>query len=137
MSVRWKMKYLSFIAVILVLSGCDSASKSRADVDEAATTHDPTKLTLEAGGITYGKRAILPNGIETGTITLGDGEQVKYWFKSHHLGNDLGYTRFEFDDGTVNHLEGWFCCEVQLPDPQIADRSELQQFIAVHDGKSP
>src|SRR5690606_8176811 len=103
----------------------------------AAKGQDPTTLSLEVGGVPYGERIILPSGIEAGILTLGDGEKVKYWFKSHHLGDDLGCTRFEYSDGSVDYLEGWFCCEVLLPDSKIADRNVLRKFIAKNDGISP
>ena len=131
------MKKLAFILSVLAIAGCDSVSESRADVDAAAKANDPSKLTLQAGGVSYGERIILPSGIEAGILTLGDGEQVKYWFKSHHLGDDLGCTRFEYADGSLNYLAGRFCCEVRLPESGIADRGELQQYIAANDGKSP
>jgi len=137
MTFAKKMKILVLLTTALAIAGCSSPSKSKEDVDAAAKTQDPAKLSLEAGGIPYGKRIILPSRIEAGILTLGDGEQVKYWFKSHHLGDDLGCTRFEYSDGSVDYLEGRFCCEVLLPDPRIADRNGLRKFIADNDGILP
>lgn len=125
------------VAVSLAFTGCGAEGTSKADVDAAAAKHDPAKLSLGPGGNAYAERKLLPDGIETGIITLGDGEQVKYWFKSHHLGNDIGCTRFEFIDGTAVHLHGCFCCEVLLPDARLADRKALERFVAARDGQSP
>lgn len=130
-----KFPTIPVFAMILASTGCGAGSKG--DVDASAAKNDPAKLSLSPGGNPYAKRKLLPDGTETGIITLGDGEQVKYWFKSHHLGHDIGCTRFEFVDGTSVHLNGWFCCEVLFPNPQLADRSALKRFVAAHDGKSP
>jgi hypothetical protein len=131
------MKILLILAALLTLAGCRPRGTSKADVDAAAARQDPATLTLDTGATGYVKRTILPSRVETGIITLGDGERVKYWFQSHHLGHDLGHTRFQYHDGTVDYLEGYFCCEVILPDEPPADRKELKQFIAANDGKSP
>lgn len=125
------------VAVSLAFTACGAEGKSRADVDAAAAKHDPAKLSLGPGCSAYAERKLLPDGIETGIITLGDGEEVKYWFKSHHHGDDIGCTRFEFTDGTALHLHGGFCCEVLLPDARLADRRALERFIAARDGQSP
>jgi len=39
----------------------------------------------------------LPDGSEVGRIRLDDGTLVKYWFRSHHLSDDMGGTLFESD----------------------------------------
>jgi hypothetical protein len=37
----------------------------------------------------------------------------------------------------VDYLEGFFCCEVDLPGARLADRKALREFIAANDGKEP
>ena len=129
------MKRLLSMAILLLLLGC--GEKSREAVDIAATEIDPTKIELESASTAYSKRKFLDTGIETGMITLGDGETVRYWFQSHHHSDDIGCTRFQFSDGSVRYLHGGFCCEVELPKEQIASRAELAEFIADKDGLAP
>ncbi|MEK7951771.1 hypothetical protein [Luteolibacter soli] len=130
------MKYLLLPAALFVLVGCGPRGTSKADVDAAAAQDDPAKLVLETKEEGH-RWALLPSKIQTGILTLGDGEQVKYWFKSRHLGNDLGHTRFQYGDGSVGHLEGYFCCEVEVPKERLGNREALKKFIAAHDGEEP
>ena len=100
-------------------------------------THDPSSLTLERGYNDYVQRSLLTNGTETGIITLADGSSSKYWFRSHHLVDDIGGTLFKMSDGTTTYMAGWFCCEVQLPGKQIESLDELKAFIREHHGIGP
>ncbi len=62
------------------------------------------------------KREFTKNGIEYGVITLENSEKIKYWFQSHHISEDkIGGTIFELPSGELKFIEGYFCCEVQLP----------------------
>jgi hypothetical protein len=131
------MKRVVFVVAMFALPGCMKRGNSKADVDQAAATHDPAKMDLEGSSGPTMKWDVVPDGIQTGIVTLGDGERVKFWFKSHHRTGDLGCTRFEFADGSAAHLEGEFCCEVILPGEAVADRGTLQQFIAAKDGRKP
>ena len=99
--------------------------------------HDPSTLELAPAYNDYVRRASLTNGAETGIILMKDGASSQYWFRSHHRGDDIGGTWFRMSDGTTSYMAGWFCCEVQLPEEQMASLDDLKAFIRRHHGTSP
>jgi len=129
------MRTLLVIAFAAILTGC--ASRAQREVERASAASDPASLTLERGYNDYVRRAILTNGTEAGIISCRDGSSSRYWFRSHHLTHDDGGTLFRFSDGSEVFMSGWFCCEVQLPEQQLASLVELLAFIREHDGVSP
>ena len=131
------MKLFSLGAAVLALASCGPRGHSKAGVDAAAAQDDPAKLALEAKVTGYIESTRLPSNIETGIVTLGDGERVKFWFKSRHFDTDFGCTRFEYGDGSVDYLEGFFCCEMDLPGARLGNRKELREFIERNDGSEP
>ena len=84
-------------------------------------------------------RSRLPDHIEAGLITLGDGARVRYWFCSHHLveGGDLGVTLFRLPDGTGLWMDGYFCCEMDPPDGSLVSVAALRSFAVAMDGRNP
>jgi hypothetical protein len=94
-------------------------------------------LKLERAFNEYVRRAILDDGTEVGVITFRDGSSARYWFRSHHLTGDEGFTLFRLSDGTEISLRGYFCCEVQLPEEQLGSLDDLRAFIREHNGVSP
>lgn len=67
--------------------------------------------------------AVAGTHVETGALRLGDGHTVWWWFLSQHEGSERGGTVFEFDDGSVVFVEGWFCCEVRFDDVTVLESS--------------
>ena len=113
-------------------------SSTHRELQHIAAASDPATLALESGYNTYIRRASLADGTEIGVITCRDGSSSRYWFRSHHLSDDdRGGTLFRFSDGTEHFMSGWFCCEVQLPDQQLASLTELRDFIRKHRGVEP
>jgi len=131
------MKHLLLLAAFLPLASCGPRGVSKATVDAAAAQHDPAKLKLWTSTYANVEEASLPSGVQLGIVPLGDGERVKFWFYSHHRGRDLGCTRFQYSDGSVDYLDGYFCCEVMLPGERLANRQALREFIAANDGEKP
>lgn len=129
------MRTLLLIAFAVIVNGC--ASQTRRDLERTSATSDPSSLALEQGYNTYVRRANLTNGTEVGIISCSDGSSSRYWFRSHHLTHDDGGTFFRLSDGTGLFMSGWFCCEVQLPEQQLASLVELRAFIREHHGISP
>ncbi|NOU36944.1 MAG: hypothetical protein HOO88_09270 [Kiritimatiellaceae bacterium] len=129
------MRTLLLIAFAVILTGC--ASRSQREVARVSVASDPASLSLERGYNDYVRRAILADGTEAGVISCRDGSSSRFWFRSHHLTHDDGGTLFRFSDGTEVFMSGWFCCEVQLPEKQLASLVELRAFIREHDGISP
>lgn len=129
------MRLITFIAFAALLIGC--TSRSQREAERVSATSDPASLSLERGYNDYVRRIILTDGTETGIIMCRDGSSSRFWFRSHHLTRDVGGTLFRFSDGTEVFMSGYFCCEVQLPEPQLASLAELRTFIQKHDGFHP
>jgi hypothetical protein len=94
-------------------------------------------MKLEPAYNDYVRHAFLPDGTELGVIQLKGGDSAKYWFRSHHLSQDLGGTIFAMSDGSERFMSGYFCCEVQLPEKQLASLAELHAFIDRANGQRP
>ena len=129
------MRKLLLIAFAAILTGCGSHSQREAA--RASATSDPASLSLGRGYNDYVRRSILADGTEAGIISCRDGSSSRYWFRSHHLTHDDGGTLFRLSDGTEVFMSGYFCCEVQLPEQQLASLVELRAFIREHHGVSP
>jgi hypothetical protein len=124
----------AFVFMALLL-GCSKPDKAFYSVTHSK---DPSGLSLDPGYNKYVKRAFLKDEeIETGIITLQDGEIIKYWFQSHHLRNDSGLTLFRLSDGQDKIMHGWFCCEVQLPEEGFRNRQTFLDYVAKYDGIEP
>ena len=106
-------------------------------VADSARHLDPRMMKLKPGFNSYVKRALLPDGMECGTIVLNDRAEILYWFISHHLTRDQGSTLFRFPDGSGRIMDGYFCCELQLPDTGFKDAKGLHAFIDRHNGQAP
>ncbi|MFN9408665.1 MAG: hypothetical protein ACK6AY_05035 [Akkermansiaceae bacterium] len=87
------------------------------------------------GSNDYIRRMSLSGGIDCGIVTMKDGEEVKYWFLSHHGSGDQGHARFEFPGGRVRMMTGYFCCEVMLPQDEFLSVDEFDAFLVKVDGK--
>jgi hypothetical protein len=130
------MRRTVLVLLCLALASCQK-SGSRSYLEGVRKQNDPVNMKLEAAYNDYARRAILPDGTETGVVQLKDGSTAKYWFRSHHQSNDLGTTIFAMSDGSERFMSGYFCCEVQLPDKQPASLDELRAFIDQADGQRP
>jgi hypothetical protein len=124
------------LALCLSLPSC-AKPVSRSQLEAARKQNDPAALKLEPAYNDYARRTILPDGTETGIVQCKDGSIAKFWFRSHHLTGDLGGTIFAMSDGSEKFMAGYFCCEVQLPDSQLASLDDLRSFISRADGERP
>ena len=130
------MKLSAYIFISLILTtGC--GRDCRKYLNEVSKQFDPAKLELNQGFNTYVRRTHTEKGVELGYIVFADGDRAKFWFWSHHLSGDMGCTLFEFSDEKRIYMDGWFCCEVQLPETQLKSKAELKAFIHEHNGMSP
>lgn len=125
-----------FIAGVAVYEDFKS-SENRDHVTRSCNENDPAQMELSTGANKFIRRTILPDGTETGIIQTAYGNEVKYWFRSHHLSNDLGTSRFVFPDGRERTISGYFCCEVMFPHQDFKSPNELDSFLTEIDGMSP
>jgi len=123
------------IFAILFLVACGSSTRHALEL--ASDQHDPAVIPLETAFNDYVRRAILEGGTETGIIKLADGSSARFWFRSHHLTGDLGGALFKCSDNSEIFISGYFCCEVQLPEKQLASLDELRAFLKEIDGAPP
>jgi hypothetical protein len=120
---------------IVLVSFCVGASvvlispTSRSIVEDTRKLDFPSdeKMSIAPNG--YVRRYIDRNGVEIGVIKLGDGDSVKYWFVSHHLGFGESITNYKLSDGQIMVTNGFHCCEVILDDEQPYDRDEFVDMI--------
>jgi len=96
------------------MSSCENVTEQKLLSIKNSTKIDESKQ--EIGFDNNVKRQFTKEGIEFGVITLEDSEKIKYWFQTHHISEDrIGGTLFELQNGKLEFIEGYFCCEVQLP----------------------
>lgn len=122
------------VVLILLLAGC--TSKAQREL-ERISRERRTPMPSAAPFNDYVRCGILPDGTETGVIDLADGSTAEYWFRSYRLTGDLGGTLFRLSDGSTLFMAGYFCCEVKLPEKQLASLDELRAFVRRHDGVRP
>lgn len=132
------MKLKLLLLNLVVLVGCaQSHYPTKEPLHLISTQQDPSRLKLEQAFNTYVQRAFLEDKTEIGIIQFADGSSSKYWFRSHHMCTDMGGTWFSMSDGSKMYMPGWFCCEVQLPEKQMASLKELRAYIKDYGGKKP
>ena len=130
--VRQKMKKLVIFALLLIVGVVFLVFRARITADFSAMRHDPSTLKLRGTYPPLIQSTSISSGLQTGIVALPDGEEVKFWFVSHHVAGP-GCTRFDFRDGTRRYMTGsYFCCEVQIPDQDVKNRSDLIAFIKAH-----
>ena len=126
----------AFLLFVMLMAGCNRYP-TKEPLEQTSRACDPAKLQLAEGYNDYVQRTFLADGTEVGVISLKDGSTAKYWFRSHHMCKDIGGTWFELSDGTRVYMAGFFCCEVQLPEPQLESLDALRAFIKQGDGVQP
>ena len=121
-----KYTFIFLLLVLISLSSCENATEGKLLEVRKSTKFDETK---QKKGFDSNIKREHKEGIEYGVITLENSEKVKYWFQSHHISEDgIGGTLFELPNGKLKFIEGYFCCEVQLPKKGKFKNSE--EFIA-------
>jgi hypothetical protein len=127
-----RMKKIVILALLLLASIVWLFFNARIRVDIAAIRYDPNTQKLHPTSSPLIRSTSIPGNMETGLVTLSDGESVKYWFVSHHIAGP-GCARFDFSDGTSRYIYGsYFCCEVQIPDGQVKTKKDLISFLDTH-----
>ena len=122
-----KYTFIFLLLALISLSSCENATEEKLMKIRNSTKFDVSKQKV--GFDKNVKREFTKDGIEYGIITLEDSEKVKYWFQTHHVSEDgMGGTLFELPNGKLEFIEGYFCCEVQLPKKGKFKNSE--EFMA-------
>jgi hypothetical protein len=130
------MKGILLTSVCLALAGC-TVYPTKALLKRISEQYDPATFELERVYDCYWQRAFLDDGTEIGIIQMKDGSYAKYWFRTHHLVDDIGGTWFLMSDGKEMYTAGDFCCEVLLPKEHFETLDDLKRFIREHHGTSP
>ena len=126
------MKKIIILVLLLIAVTAWLLFSARIRVDIAAMRYDPNTEKLRPTYPPLIRAASIPGHMQTGLVTLSEGESVKYWFVSHHIAGP-GCARFDFSDGTSRYIYGsYFCCEVQIPYDQVKTKRDLISFIETH-----
>ncbi|MBP0611843.1 hypothetical protein J8J42_02140 [Chryseobacterium sp. cx-311] len=121
-----KYTFIFLLLVLISLSSCENVTEGKLLEVRKSTKFDETK---QKKGFDSNIKRERKDGIEYGVITLENSEKVKYWFQSHHIGEDgIGGTLFELPNGKLKFIKGYFCCEVQLP--KKGNFKNSKEFIA-------
>ena len=123
---------LTRLGAIFLLScallACE-VNEAKQRVDQAASEGlDPADFSLNTLSDSI-RFQVLEGGLQVGIITLKSGEEIKFWFCSHHCAKGPSWTRFELPDGEVRYLSGQFCCEVQIADESLSDLDAFQAML--------
>jgi len=111
------LKNISMLLIFtFLLVSCEFNNTTEKKLHEIRTATKFDKAKQKNGDTKNIKREFTKDGIEYGIITLENSEKIKYWFESHHISKDkIGGALFEMPNGKLEFIEGYFCCEVQLP----------------------
>lgn len=132
------MKKLLILFSVLLLAGVLwLVFRARVIVDLAAMRYDPATMKLRVTDPPLIRSTPDSHPVQTGLVDLPDGEEVKFWFISHHVAGP-GCARFDFGDGTTRYMWGnYFCCEVQISDKVVKNRKDLIALVEANSlGKS-
>ncbi|MCX2745593.1 hypothetical protein OO013_17055 [Mangrovivirga sp. M17] len=135
-----KSKYLYILVVCLLgfFSSCTSESERILIAKVENEEFDFTRLKMGNDSIS----ADLQENIQYGLIHLQNGEQIKFWFVTHHLTSDIGGTIYEYPNGERQFCSGLHCCEVQfyeqgLPGKTFKNTDEFKLYVTERNGIKP
>ncbi|MCK7591704.1 hypothetical protein M0G43_14035 [Subsaxibacter sp. CAU 1640] len=132
-----KNPVLLMICSIALFISCASESEKILNEKMNNGAFDFSNLRTN-GNIQY----TLNDDIQYGLIDMENGEQIKFWFLSHHHTSDIGGTIYEYPNGERQFCGGNHCCEVQFYDNGKLGRtfknsSEFKTFVTERNGISP
>lgn len=133
-----KRPYILLMCLIGLLSSCTSESERILINKIENEAFDFTELRKGMDSISYG----LKESVQYGLIHLESGEQVRFWFLTHHATSDIGGTIYEYPNGKRQFCSGLHCCEVQFyQDGEIVGSfknvEEFQSYVTENNGISP
>lgn len=137
--MKTKTTFIAAIATVVILVGCSERDMKRELLSiSAKRENDPATMMLGDAYNSYVKQTFLIDAnVETGIITMANGETAKYWFRAHSKTNEKGETLFHLGDGSRIFMSGYFSFTVHLPEEQIESSKELKKFIRANDGVVP
>ena len=114
------------VIVILALFGSSCKNEAEQALLEARRSIRIEEKELEASYDRNVKRD-MRNGLEYGVIVLENNEIIRFCFLSHQQAEShTSMALFELPNGNLKFVEGYFCCEVQLPNKgQFANTNEF------------
>ncbi len=121
-----------------LLGSCTSESERILSKKIENEEFDFTELTKGSDSISWKTK----EDIQYGLIHLENGEQVRFWFLTHHATSDIGGTIYEYTNGEKQFCSGLHCCEVQFYEKGKLGRtfrnvSELKAYVTEKDGIRP
>ena len=137
-SKELKTRLLVAISFIGLLYACTSESERilKEKIDHEG--FDFSQLKMGPDSLSTG----INESIQYGFIHLQNGEQVKFWFLTHHATSDIGGTIYEYPNGDRQFCSGFHCCEVQFYDSgklgkTFKNADALRAYVTETDGIRP
>ena len=137
--MKLNLNKIAFVIFSLgLMSGCVSESERLLTEKIESRKFDFTDFKVNSDDISWN----ISDGIQYGFIHLKNGENVKFWFLSHHLTSDIGGTIYEYSNGKRQYCSGLHCCEVQFYEngklgKTFENDMELKRFVSERDGIKP
>ena len=133
-----KSLHILILTLVVILGGCTSESEKILTERIENEDFNFSDFKMTSNGISYNTK----DYIQYGFIHLDNGEDVKFWFLTHHSTSDIGGTFYEFPNGEKEFYSGLHCCEVQFYEngelgKTFQDEAELKSFVTERDGKRP
>ncbi len=130
--------YIILFCLFGLLCACTSESERILNEKIENEEFDFSELTMWLDSISWKTR----EEIQYGLIHLQNGEQVKFWFLTHHATFDIGGTIYEYPDGERQFCSGLHCCEVQFYENGKLGKTfknvfELKTFVTEKEGVKP
>lgn len=134
--MKQKLLHILVLTLMLVLGSCKSERILTEKIE--IQNFDFTDLDKTMDSISWNTT----ENIQYGLIHLANGQNVKFWFLTHHATSDIGGTIYEYPNGERQFCSGNHCCEVQFYEDgklgkTFKNESELKQFVNDRDGVSP
>lgn len=125
-----------FLVTILISCTSESEKKLRFAIDN--DKFDFTDLPLGVDNIHFAHKG----NIQFGLIDLLNGQQIKFWFLTHHCTSDIGGTIYEFPNGDKEFYSGLHCCEVQFFEKnfkslKFRDADDFRAYVKERNGIKP
>ena len=126
------------VCLSLFLGSCTSKTERMLNEKLKNENYDFNNLTKGYDNIKYE----LKDNIQYGLIDLENGEQVKFWFLTHHASTDIGGTIYEYPDGEKQFCSGYHYCEVQFTEngklgKRFQDVDDFRSYVTEHTGIEP
>lgn len=123
---------ICILLIFVSLVSCISESEIELETKLDSLTFDSGKALITNDNIS----SQIKNGIQFGHIILENNDVIKFWFRSHHIGADIGGAIYEYPNEEREFYGGYHCCEVQFPQT-FSNVESFKVFVKDKKGMNP